>query len=96
MGSSRWSRRRSSSTPVCSATASTTSAAVTEPNSLPSAPARAVIRITAGTSLRATASAASRSLASRRSRDRRMAVACASTPGVAMMAWPLGSRKLRA
>ena len=57
IGSSSRSRRRSSSTPVCSATAWVTSAAVTEPNSLPSDPARAEMRMTAGTSRRAIVSA---------------------------------------
>src|SRR5712692_9643963 len=53
------------------------------------------MRIIAGTNLRATTSADSRSFASRKSRERRMAAAWASTPAVASMALPLGIRKLR-
>jgi D-alanyl-D-alanine carboxypeptidase len=92
MGSSRWSRRRSRTTLAWASTASTMSEAVTEPKSLPSEPALAGMRITMGTRVRATVSAASRSRASRRSRDRRMALAWDSTPRVAGMARPLGSR----
>ena len=42
IGSSRWTSRRSTETPACAESASAMSAAVTEPNSLPSSPARAV------------------------------------------------------
>ena len=44
IGSSRWTSLRSTGTPACAATASAMSAAVTEPKSLPSSPARASIR----------------------------------------------------
>ena len=77
IGSVSWTLRRSSSMPVWACTASTTSAAVIEPNRRPSPPARADSVITLGTSWRATSSAADRSAASRMSRDRRMASAWA-------------------
>ena len=51
--------------------------------------------ITVGTSVLAISSAAPRSAASLTSRDRRMAAAWSSTPLVASMAKPLGTRKLR-
>src|SRR5580692_8417293 len=71
------------------------SAADTEPNSR--SPAARACRVMAWpTRVRATVSEDSRSRASRRSRDRRMAAAWDSIPGEAAMAFPAGSRWLRA
>ena len=65
---------------------------MTEPNSLPSLPALAVIVMIFGTSVVATVWAASRSLASRRSRARRILAAWSTAPAVATKARPRGSR----
>src|SRR5437763_548155 len=54
MGSSSWRRRRSTVTPVWPATASTMSAAVTDPKRRPAAPARGGSRVTPGGRRRAT------------------------------------------
>jgi hypothetical protein len=62
----------------------------------PGAPPRPVMRMTLVTSTRATCSADSRSRASLTARARRMPVAWATAPGVAFMARPLATRKLRA
>ena len=84
--------RRSSLIPVWASTASAMSAEVTEPNSRPPSPERALISMRLAASWRAVASAPSFSRRSRTCRERRMASACLVTPGEAAMARPFGTR----
>ena len=78
--------------PVWICTASATSAAVTEPKSLPPSPARAFTWMVCEPSCAAIACEASRSRVSFASRLRRIDSACATTPLVAFMARPRGTR----
>ena len=82
--------RRSTSTPFWAWSASATSAAVTEPKSLPPSPARAGISSRIPEIVPAVAWAASRSRASRAARLRRIDSAWATTPLVAFIARPAG------
>ena len=84
--------RRSSFTPVCASTASAMSTEVTEPNSRPPSPARALISTRLAASWRAVASAPSFSRRSRTWRERRIDSAWDSIPRVATMARPFGTR----
>ena len=85
-------RRRSSVGPPAALTASTTSAAVTEPNSRPPLPARADSVTFSLSSCALTSLAWPRSRISRASRARLIVATCFSPPLVHAIAKPCGSR----